>query len=219
VQHSQRALPALGQGANTIRCSAEPPEGTVTIDAQTNPEVGKGKQVFYTAYAPVLNGLAEQYLRVGDTGKGDATFRIATPGDMTRLRFGGHYRARDQRDFWDLQVSLDDGATFTTVDRCEGPTQGKCQYVTFTDVPPGTREALVRWSGEQRNTTCVFNLRIDADYLEPYGGFRPVQVTYVWDEAGVEERDVRVARTPTETYQIECAEQPLMKSIVLELAE
>jgi hypothetical protein len=219
VQHSQRALPALAQGANTITFSAAPQEGTVTIDTQTNPELQRGKQVYYTDYDPVLDGLNEQYMRVGDTGRGEATFRITTPGDMTRLRFGGHYRARDARDGWDLSVSFDDGDTFSPVDRFAGPTQGRCQYVTVEDVPADTREALVRWSGQQYNTTCVFNLRIDADYTEPRGGFRPVKVTYRWSEAGADKENVHIAESPDEIYEIECAGQPRMKSIILELAE
>ncbi len=40
----------------------------------------------------VIPGCAEKYLRVGDSGQGTVTFPVSTPGDMTRLRFGGHYR-------------------------------------------------------------------------------------------------------------------------------
>jgi hypothetical protein len=138
---------------------------------------------------------------------------------MTRLRFGGHYRARDARDGWDLSVSFDGGGTFTPVDRFAGPTQGRCKYVTVEEVPPGTREALIRWSGQQYNTTCVFSLRIDADYLEPHGGFRPVKITYLWGEDGADKQDVHIAQSPEETYQIDCAAQPRLKSIILELAE
>ncbi|MBL7223831.1 MAG: hypothetical protein ISS72_08260 [Candidatus Brocadiae bacterium] len=219
IQHSQRPLPALAQGPNTITFSAAPQEGTVTIDTQTNPELQHGKQVYYMDYDPVLEGLSEQYMRVGDTGRGESTFRIATPGDMTRLRFGGHYRARDARDGWDLSVSFDDGDTFSPVDRFEGPTQGRCQYVSVEEIPADTSEALVRWSGQQYNTTCVFNLRIDADYTESRGGFRPVKVTYRWSEAGADRENVRIAESPDETYEIECAGEPRMKSIILELAE
>ena len=75
-----------------------------------------------------------------------------------------------------------------------GPFRGNCKYVTFSEIPAGTKSALVRFSGTQGNTCCIFDFRIDADYKEPAGGFRPVQVTYVWDEAGVEKKDVHVAK-------------------------
>ena len=149
-------------------------------------------------YRPTLSGVAEQYYRV-EGSPAEITFPIATPGDMTRLRFGTFYRARDARDGWDYQVSFDDGKTFTTVDRAAGPYQGCTKYVTVEDLPPRTRSALIRFSGQQRNTTCIFNFRIDADYTEPHGGFRPVKVTYIWDEAGQEKQDVHIAPQPQET--------------------
>jgi len=86
-------------------------------------------------------------------------------------------------------------------------------------VPAGTRSALVRYRGTGRNTLAVTNARIDADYKEPAGGFRPVQVTYVWEEGGLEKKDVHVARGPAETYTIACDSTPLMKSLIVELAK
>src|SRR5262249_6691290 len=49
VQHSQRPLPALGAGDNTITFSAGPPEGTVTVEGATNP-AAKGRQLLYTDF-------------------------------------------------------------------------------------------------------------------------------------------------------------------------
>jgi hypothetical protein len=86
-----------------------------------------------------------------------------------------------------------------------------------TDIPPGARQAQVRFSGVQRNTACLFHLRIGADYEEPAGGWRPVKVTYLWEEGGVEKKDVHVARGPRESWTITCAGAPRTKSIVLEL--
>ncbi|MBI3921946.1 MAG: hypothetical protein HY318_11065 [Armatimonadetes bacterium] len=217
LQHSQRSLPALTQGKNTITFSAGPQEGTVTIEGATDPGSVKGKQLAYTDFHPVLNGIEETLVRVGNTGSGDVTFPVDTPGDMTRLRFGCFYRARDKKDGWDLQVSFDDGKTFKTVDRAAGPFVGIGKYVTFSDLPPGTKKALVRYSGQQVNTTCMMNLRIDADYRQPHGGFRPVKVTYVWEEGGLEKTDVHVARKPEATYTINCDSTPVMKSLTLEL--
>jgi hypothetical protein len=55
------------------------------------------------------------------------TFPVATPGDLVRLRFGCHYRARDARDGWELQVSFDGGKTFQPAGRCPG---GMAETVT-----------------------------------------------------------------------------------------
>ena len=143
---------------------------------------------------------------------------MTTPGDLVRLRFGAHYRARDARDGLDYQVSFDQAKTWTTIERAAGPTPGDCKYVVFADVPAGIRHALVQYAGTSRNATGILNFRIDADYLEPHGGFRPVKVTYTWEENGQSKQDVHVATQPQETYFIPCAAKPIMKSVVLELA-
>jgi hypothetical protein len=217
VQHSQRPLPALGQGANTITFTAGPAEGTVTVEGATN-LANRGKQLLYTDYHPQMEGF-EPNLFVGGSGKGSITFPVATPGDLVRLRFGAHYRARDARDGLDYQVSFDGGRTWRTAGRAAGPTAGDCKYVDFADVPAGTREALVRYAGTSRNATGMFNFRIDADYREPAGGFRPVKVTYTWGEDGRPKEDVHVARSPRETYTITCGAKPVLKELTLELAD
>ena len=217
VQCSQRALPTLDRGDNTLTFSAGPQEGTVTIEGST--QGGKeGKQVTPMDFHPVLKEIEAQQFRVKSDGA-TVTFPIATPGEMTRLRMGGHYRLRDRRDQWETQVSFDGGQSFKTVDRQTGPYQGICKYITFTNVPPGAKSAQVRWVGTQRNTTCLFSLRMDADYRQPHGGVHPVKVTYVWEEGGLEKKDVHIAQSPEETYKITCATKPRMKSIVLELAD
>jgi hypothetical protein len=217
IQHSQRPLPALDAGKNAISFSAGPAEGTVTVEASTN-AANKGKQLVYTDFHPTVTGM-ENGLWVGGSGKGEVTFPIATPGDMVRVRFGTMYRARDAKDGIDYLVSFDGGKTWKTAGRAAGPVQGNCVYVTFSDVPAGTKEALVRFAGTSRNATGVQDFRIDADYREPQGGFRPVKVTYTWEEEGKAKQDVHVAKKPDETYTITCAAKPVMKSIVLELAE
>jgi hypothetical protein len=216
IQHSQRPLPALDQGVNTITFTAGRAEGTITIEGATNPAQA-GKQLVFTAFHPEINGFSEN-LFVGPGGQGSITFPVATPGDMVRLRFGAHFRARDARDGLDYQASFDEGRTWTTVDRASGPTPGDCKYVVYTGVPAGTRRALVRFSGTSRNATGIFNFRIDADYLEPKGGYLPVKVTYLWEENAKPKIDVHVAHHPQETYNITCAAKPVLKSIILELA-
>ncbi len=216
LQCSQRALPTLAQGDNTITFAAGPPEGTITIEGTSYGNT-KSKNVSLTDFHPTLKNVAPEHLRV--QGKpAEVTFPISTPGDMTRLHFGGHFRARDKADRWNVAVSFDDGKTFRSVDTYVGPTQGKCKYTTVSDIPSNTKKALIRWRGEERNTTCLFSLRIDADYRQTHGGFRPVKITYLWNENGVEKKDVHVAAKPRETYTIRCQAKPEMKSIALELA-
>ena len=220
IQHSQAPLPALGPGKNTITFSAGPAEGTITIEGRTVP-TNERTQLLLTDFQPEIAGLQPAMLRVADYGPtgGMVTFPISTPGDMTRLRFGAHWRARAAGEGWDLLVSFDGGKTFRKTGEMRGPMKGSCTYVRFEDVPPGTRKALVRFqSTRQRNTLCLFNLRIDADYAEPFGGFCPVRTTYVWEENGEEKRHEHIAKRPGESYEITCAGTPVMKSLIVVLA-
>lgn len=65
----------------------------------------------------------------------------------------------------------------------------------------------------------IYNLRIDADYAEPHGGFLPVKITYVWKEGDLGQRNVQVAAGPAKTYTITCRDKPVMESLIVELAK
>ncbi len=55
-----------------------------------------------------------------------------------------------------------------------------------------------------------------AETGHPIGIVSHIKVTYIWEEGGLEKRDVHLAQGPQETYPITCATKPKMKSIVLE---
>ncbi len=218
IQHSQRPLPALARGDNKIAFSAGPPEGTITIEGAMEPS-SKGKQLLFGDFHPKLDGYAPDTFPRGE-GEKSITFPVKTPGDITRLRISDFFLSSGKDSVYVIEVSFDDGKTWKTVDQPEGPTLPRNfvgRYVIVSDLPAGTRSALVRYRGTGRNTLVMCNARIDADYQEPAGGFRPVQVTYVWEEGGLEKKDVHVARGPEESYTITCESAPLMKSLIVEL--
>jgi hypothetical protein len=216
IQHSQRPLPALAQGSNQIALSAGPQESTITIEANNVPD-HKGKQVSHKDFGAKLESLKENLAVEG--GRGNLTVPVTTPGDMTRLRFGGYYRTWGDEDAWTFEVSFDGGKTFEQVG--EGPAQkfGRTAYVTVTDIPAGTRGALVRYVGTAKDANVLGSFRIDADYKTDAFGFLPVKVTYLWEEDGQEKRHEHVAREAAEAYAIDCGQKPKMKSIILEVAE
>jgi hypothetical protein len=217
IQHSQRPLPALGRGRNSLIFRAGPPEGTITVEGSTRLD-SRGKQLVWSDFHPEVEGF-EPNLFIGPTGKGSITFPVTTPGNLVRLRFGAHYRARDAKDGLDYQISFDAGKKWKTIDRAAGPTAGDCKYVVCEEVPPNTRQALVRFAGTSRNATGLLNFRIDADYREPYGGFHAVKVTFTWEEDGRPRDNVHIARQPEETFTLDCAARPVMKTLMLELAD
>ena len=216
IQHSQRPLPALDAGENTITFSSGN-EGTISVEG-SHYAANKGKQVLITDFKPAATSMALTDNIILQGPKGDVVFPVEAPGDITRVRFGLSGRVNDKTDAWAFEVSYDNGKTWKTVDRLAGPARFASKFVTASDVPPGTRKVLVRYSGQQTTVAMIFNLRIDVDYREPQGGYAPVKVTYVWTEGGQEKQDVRVVSKPSEIYKIMCATKPTMKSIVLELA-
>lgn len=215
VQHSQRALPALGKGDNKIVFSAGPAEGTIALEGG-GPN-SRGKQVTAEELGVVLTNFPKDrvpWMPQGPTG--EVTVPVETPGDLVRLRFGCVYKAGSKNEGWDLQVSFDDGKSFKTVDHAGGPVRLAGKWITLSDVPPGTRKALVRYSALSRGDLILWRYRIDADYKEPQGGVAPVKVTYRWEEGGQAREDVHVARSPNDPYVIRCAQAPVLKSVTLE---
>ncbi len=225
IQHSQRPLPALSRGENKINFTAGPQEGTITVEGamDLNPK-NRGKQLTYHDFHPIMDGFPPGVMPKANGRPGSVTFPVETPGDMTRLRVSDYFLSQGKDSMFLIDVSFDDGKTWKTVDQPTeadlgfGPPFYVGRYVVFNDVPGGTRSALVRYRGIGVNTVALCNARIDADYAEPHGGFSPVQVTYVWEEGGLEKRDLHVARSPKEAWTINVESTPVMKSLVLQLA-
>ena len=219
-QLSQAALPVISEGENKLTFTSGPQEGTITMDGSTELEQAKKhQQLAVSDFHPTLNGVSDNLRLTG--GKGDVTFDVATPGDMTRLRLSVVWRARDERDGWETLVSFDDGKTFKAIEngKLQGGTKGESRYLVVSDVPPGTKSAKVKFVGTQRNTTTLFDLRIDADYKEPRGAFAPVKITYTWDENGQTKTHTHVASSESEMYSITCGPGAVVKSFTMELAK
>ncbi|HYE06954.1 MAG TPA: hypothetical protein VEL07_15665 [Planctomycetota bacterium] len=216
IQHSQRPLPALKQGKNAITFRSARQEGRITIEGNIDPGV-KDKQLLFTDFHPVVENLAGAPLFM-QAGTGSITYPVETPGDMTRIVMGCFYRARGTGEGFDFQASFDDGKTWKDFGRAEGPIAGNTAYHTLTEIPKGTRTALLRFAGKQNNTLGFFHHSINAHYVEPRGGFRPVKITYRWTEGGVEKEDVHIAKKAEEAYTITCAGAPTMTSFTVELA-
>jgi hypothetical protein len=217
VQHSQRPLPALDKGENTLTFSAGPQEGTITVEANTRVD-HKGKQLLYTDFHPELSNMQPSSGSPAGS-EGHMTFPISTPGEMVRLRFGGHYLCEEDADSWTYQVSFDGAKTFRTIATAPFQNRGRTYWVTVNDIPAGTRTAHVRYAAKQKNVARLWSFRIDADYKEPNGGFAPVKITYQWDEDGEAKQSVHIAKSEQEVFKISCAAKPLMRSFTVERAD
>jgi hypothetical protein len=221
IQNSQRTLPILDQGDTKISFSTGPQEGTITLHGNVSKtDTAKAKNLVFNEFHPKYDNVDPAGLKV-QKGTGTVTVPVETPGDMTRLRMGIFYRANDASDSWTAEASFDNGKTFTPIATMQGPAKGDSKYLVFDKVPANTRSALVRLTGKAHAPDNVFirDLRIDADYKEPHGGFAPIKVTYAYEENGEAKTNVHVATSPSDTYTIHCDSKPKMKSITLELAQ
>src|SRR4051812_20810551 len=146
TQHSQRALPLLVAGDNPVRFAGAGDEGTLTWQGAFDEDAARGKQVTWAALGLTRTGLGTGYPRPeGATGSLDIP--VATPGALRRLRLSAHYRARDPRDAWRVQVSYDASATFADVGAFAGPYAGMSSSMVIADPPAGARAAVVRLVG------------------------------------------------------------------------
>ncbi|MCL2640086.1 MAG: hypothetical protein FWD53_04505, partial [Phycisphaerales bacterium] len=222
IQHSQAVLPLILEGDNKMTFTSGN-EGTVTFEGNMKNE---GSNLHMISFKPVLDGLADKMLQ----GNGTATFTMKTPGDITRFRMNAHYRARDYpaaytdpngriRDVYRVDLSFDNGQTWKEATRLDRGQPAVSKYVEFSDVKPNSREMQVRFTGAQANTLCIFDMRLDADYKEPTGGFKPVKITYVWTENGQEKTHSHIATKPTDTWTIKCGPGTVAKSYTMELAK
>src|SRR5436190_2530355 len=76
IQHSQRALPALDAGKNTLTFSAGAPENTTTVEGSTN-DRSKGKQLLATDFHPEKNGMDGWWFQ----GKANSPTRSRPPAN------------------------------------------------------------------------------------------------------------------------------------------
>ncbi|MCL2648686.1 MAG: transglutaminase-like domain-containing protein [Phycisphaerales bacterium] len=229
-QCSQRALPALGQGENTLTFSAgllapgsaggsaSVNESTLTIEPA--PTKYKDKALIAADYHAVLNNMTENDVGNFSPSGSDAsiTYTITTPTPVTRLRLGSQYRARGQT-HWLYQVSFDQGKTFTTMHQTVDHNRSDFAWITYDKIPANTTAAQVRFTavGSGEGNLILFHHRIDADYALP-SGFTPILATYTWVESGQEKSNTHISFAPADTWKIVCPTKPTMKSLTLERA-
>lgn len=228
IQHAPRTLPWLGKGANTLTVAADADTqlATRTVSCRITNDA-----IFTKNETSGTMGVVFDNLRMTEGGgcwwqggTGSMTVPIETPGDMAVLRFGGHIRARGERDVVKMKLSFDAGQTWVDAAQIAGPTPGTTKYFRFTAIPAHTRKALLRYEMTGNNTIGIFTFRLDADYKDPLAAasasaplVRPFTVVHRWTENG----QAKTARTLVTklpfTYKIDTAADPEMVSVSYEM--
>jgi len=219
-QCSQRALPNLVSGRNTITVDGGPKVSTTTLEAGWFRATDVGNPV-YTDYHPEVENLdilvdAKPALK---NVPGTLTFPVSCPGDIVRLRFGGQVQAYNALDRVRYLVSCDGGQTWATALDLWGPHKLYTAYVDFDDIPPGTREVLVRYELNEYQSTRLFHFRIDADYDDGPDEPLPFTVTYTWSEQGEQRRHEQFIQSLPAAYTIDVESEPKMESVTLAAAD
>jgi hypothetical protein len=227
VQVSQRALPILTKGSNTVTVMAEPGRNTMTMEGKADSKE-KRNETFASHHAGTealmkdrsTLWIERQYSKPEDQRHGYVTFPVSAPGAIKGVRASGQFRARQKRAGVKLEASFDQGKTWKEFLNVPGPYSDFSTGGELKDVPQGKTEALVRYHLYGPEPTGVLAYRIDIDYDDgPAKGVRPFNVVYTWTEGGQEKQHKQlIAKTPF-SYRISIAGKPVMKSVTIEMGD
>ena len=116
-------------------------------------------------------------------------YRITTPGDMTRLTYGGRFYNRAPKSHIDLYCSLDGGKTWqASWSLTDTTTPWDVIHYEKVEMPTGVRSVLVKYlisSGDVNETghgASIYGVRMEAAYRPADTKFRPITVTFNWSE-------------------------------------
>lgn len=222
IQHAPRTLPWLGKGANQITVSADGDTklATRTVSCRITPDSPFTKNETSGSMGVTFDNLD---VRDGScwwkSGVGSMTVPLQAPGAMKSIRFGAQVRARGDKDAVSALISFDEGKTWREVGKISGPTAGTTRYFQCSDVPAGSKKALLRYSLSGNNTVGVFSCRADVDYKDPLASstMKPFFVVHRWKEGGKEMSKRTLISTLPTTYSIEAGAEPEMVSVSYEM--
>ena len=200
TQVNAKALPRLNIGKNIVYVGAgDQAESTVFW-----PDLQAGKYKPYVAEEKNIAAMAKHPYSMAVMYPAKAKeesyiiFKMDCPRDVTAITYGGrlYNKAPDSR--IDLLHSFDGGKTWV---KSYSLSENKAPYdvihfETIKDVPPGVRSVLFKYlmaspiapAGKDdkdlaRNVGCgLYAVRMEANYKPADDGFKPLEVTFTWDE-------------------------------------
>ncbi|MGB9690247.1 hypothetical protein [Thermogutta sp.] len=159
-------------------------------------------------------------------------YRITAPRSITRVIYGGRFYNRVPNGEIALAHSFDGGKTWQIDYRLTDTSQpwDVIHYVTVSKIPPETREVLLKYSlraPQAGPTACsLYSVRTEVHHEITGPRFRPLEVTFTWDE--VQEDRTFVRRSHRQ--RVDCvplrytidggsADHPIMESLQLAIAD
>jgi len=230
---NSKTQPALRLGQNTVYVDLGDQSDTVVLwpelqNGGYQPYVVQEQNIATAAEHPGYQGVL---FAARPREEAFLVYKLATPADMTRLTYGGRFYNRAPQATIRLAHSLDAGQTWTETYRLtstESPWD-VIHYETVGKVPAGTRSALVKYSlnaSEAGRGACsIYAMRLEANHQPVAPGFKPLEVTFRWNEVQRDRALVprshtqRVEKTPFRyTIHTGGADHPLVESLQLNLA-
>ncbi len=158
-------------------------------------------------------------------------FRLDAPGDITRVTYGGRFYNRAPEARIRLSHSFDGGRSwhesYSLTDT--EPPWDVIHYESVDRVPPGVRSVLVKYvlnASQAGSSACsIYGVRMEANHQPVAPGFRPIEVTFRWNEVQPDRSLVershtqRVQRVPFRyTINVGGADHPVVDSLRVHLA-
>ena len=151
------------------------------------------------------------------------TYRVDAPGEITRVIIGGRYSNRYKGNHIDLLWSVDEGKTWTqawSLTSIEKPYDTLHQEPVA--IPPGHKTVWVKYF--MTKGASVRSTHVEADFKPADAAFKPIEVTFAWNERQADRSPVRrshtqlVDKTPCR-YEINVGGQdhPFMESLQVNL--
>ncbi len=184
-----KTQPQLLLGKNTVYVGAGEQTGSVVLWPDLRGEAWKplavdSRNMVSEAEHPGYQGVMHAE-RANE--EAHVTFRVDTPGDMTRLHYGGRLYNRAPQSHIDFLHSFDNGKTWTR-DYSLTDTAMPWDVIHYVDVPApkGVRSALVRYllNGSEAGTNAcsIYAVRMEANYRPADAVSEPLAVTFTWAE-------------------------------------
>lgn len=232
TQLNSKTQPRLNLGKNTVYVGTGDQSGSIVLcpDLQgenARPMIVEQKNVVFKEKHPGYMGVLH-----AERPNKDAyvVFRIDSPQDLVRLTYGGRFYNRAPKSHIDLLHSFDGGKTWSKTYSLTDTQQpwDVIHYETVDQIPPGTKSVLFKYllngSAAGTGACSIYAARMEASYKPADPGFKPVEVTYCWNEVQKDGSKVQrshtelVAKTPhVYTINVGGEDHPVMESLAVKL--
>jgi hypothetical protein len=181
TQVNQRTLPALTLGKNEIVAVSDEHLEYVTFNPRLADQACKG-EAFRAEGWQSIDKPHDWEPSVRGVEKSELVLRATAPRDIQHVRMAGTLHLPEPGTDTFLQVSFDSGKSWKELKHIAFPGAPYDQRVSVEtrDIPPGTREVLMKYAFDWGGNGIV-NVVAEVGYL-PAGPPSPYHVTYCWSE-------------------------------------